>query len=142
MDNKENHKTSSSFAGFLDGYKARNIQSIERSLNYKIEEILELISSMNSFLKENPKNTELVNSLEKTSSFLKEKDVNVINRMYSFGEAFKSNIKILDTASEISAVNLKEKERKIIYNFSELAKMSEDRRLINLAIEIGEAFSF
>jgi len=142
METKGGHKKKSSFAGFLDGYKARNIQSVEKSLNYKIEEILELTNSMTGLLKKNPKNTDLVKSLKRTSSILKEKDVYIINRMHSFGEAFKSNIKIMDTTSEIDLDDLKEKERNIIYKFGELAKMSEDRRLMNLAIEIGETFSF
>jgi len=129
METKGGHKKKSSFAGFLDGYKARNIQSVEKSLNYKIEEILELTNSMTGLLKKNPKNTDLVKSLKRTSSILKEKDVYIINRMHSFGEAFKSNIKIMDTASEMDLDDLKEKERNIIYKFGELAKMSEDRRL-------------
>lgn len=128
----------SSFAGFLDGYKSSNIASNESVINYKIDEILDLLKGINSLVDD----AELNHIFNRNISLLQQKRTSdLVDILVSFGESLKSNINLLNKISEGNG-NIKEKVRKIVLNFAELAKMSEDGVLINIAINLGSNFKY
>jgi len=125
----------SSFGGFIDGYKSSNIASIEGILLNKIGELVELLESAKEL--NNNGEEELTYFINKSLIVLKNKNKSdVIDLLITFGESLKLNISILSR----STGQVKEKVRKIIYNFVDAAKMSEDSTLINLAITIGSNY--
>ncbi|MDB5024307.1 MAG: hypothetical protein JWP78_2062 [Mucilaginibacter sp.] len=130
----------SSFAGFLDGYRSNNIASIETVMNYKIDDISDLLGGLLELINDQP---EIKNILNRNVSILKQKHSDdIINVLISFGETLKTNISVFNKLSENLDGAAKEKLRQIIYIFVELAKMSEDRRLINIALDLGSDFNY
>lgn len=140
MENEERKGKSSSFARFLEGYKSRNIGSIEHNINFKINEIINISNKIIKQADTAKDKPELIYVLKRSVSILREKKVDdIISQLYSYGESLKTNINTIKVAQENNET-VKEMLSKLIYNFVELAKMSEDRRLIDLAIEIGKNF--
>ncbi len=133
----------SSFAGFLDGYKSRNIASIETPLQYRLNEITDLIDVLITDIRKSKNNPELLFVLQRNQNLLKDRNRHdLMEVLFSFGESLKGDLLIINTKVSDDKGFIKEKIRKIIYNFLELAKLSEDTKLINLAITIGENFSY
>jgi hypothetical protein len=131
----------SSFAGFLDGYKSNNIASIESVLNYKIEEIVDIMNDLIPLLV--PTEPELGSNLTRNINLLRQKNYNnILELLITFGESLKTNITLLNKVASEFDGPVKDKIRKIIYNFGEIAKLSEDRKLINIAIDLGSNFVY
>lgn len=131
----------SSFAGFLDGYKSNNIASIESVLNYKIEEIVDIMNDLIPLVV--PTEPELGSNLTRNINLLRQKNYNnILELLITFGESLKTNITLLNKVASEFDGPVKDKIRKIIYNFGEIAKLSEDRKLINIAIDLGSNFVY
>lgn len=131
----------SSFAGFLDGYKSNNIASIESVLNYKIEEIVDIMNDLIPLVV--PTERELGSNLTRSINLLRQKNYNnILELLITFGESLKTNITLLNKVASEFDGPVKDKIRKIIYNFGEVAKLSEDRKLINIAIDLGSNFVY
>ncbi|HWD87153.1 MAG TPA: hypothetical protein VG367_03435 [Mucilaginibacter sp.] len=133
----------SSFAGFLDGYKSRNIASIETGLQYKLNEIIDLIGGLlNDFSNGTYNKPEMQYFLQRSLILLRERNgYNIIGLLTSFGESLKGNMSLINSVATTDSL-LKEKLRKVLYNFADLASLSEDNSLINLAIDISERFVY
>jgi len=133
-------KKNSNISGFLDGYKAGNLSLMSSLFNLKKDEI---IIHNNNIL-----DSLSVDDSVETKKFLSEIRILKSNINYSldsfntwlaFGESLKNII--------YSYKNLKTKTQelvlpdlnKIIYHFIDFAKKSEDQKIIDAAIEIGES---
>lgn len=131
----------SSFAGFLDGYQSRNIASVEPNLLIKLNDTVDLILDLINH--DNITDTEMNYFLTRSLTILNERNSNnFIPVLYSFGELLKSNMTIINQSVNQLDGMAKERMRKVIYNYANLAKLSEDPLLINLAISIGEEFVY
>jgi len=131
----------SSFAGFLDGYRSRNFASIEPSMQIKLNDTIDLLYNAVNY--DGIHNSEMLDFLRKGLSILSERHPsNIISTLCEFGELLRSKIVLINNIIlELSPVG-KDRMRKIIYNFANLAKMSEETTIINLAIDIGEKFNY
>src|SRR5260221_4659243 len=104
------------YIGFITGYKAKNIASIQDTLDVKADEIKDLLSD---FVVNN-NDTDLVKSVERIVKTLNTKtsDENqIITRFFTVGELLKGYIENLKKASP-------EKTKKIIYSYSQIAKLT------------------
>jgi hypothetical protein len=127
----------SSFAGFLDGYKSRNIASIESVLYYKMAELKDLLVRLTDEINkiQGGNHIEVLANLNRNIILLRERNhYDVIDQLYAFGESLKMNLKSL---IDITDPGIKEKVNSVIVSFLELARLSEDPKLISLAIQIG-----
>jgi hypothetical protein len=139
MEYNKAQKTDSSFGKFLDGYKARTIASMEPGLNLKMEELRALTDGIITLMRENSGDKYIIDSLERSCGVLTVPDMDVITKASIFGETFRNTIPtIMNKPAVIGEEEFNEKFKKIIYNFAELAKKSENDTLINLAIEMGD----
>lgn len=129
----------SSFAGFVDGYKSRNIATIEGVVNNKIEEIIDFLTSLTDAQNNHPNFNRIlnrnINLLKKTGQ------TDMIDSLISFGESLKSSVELINNATNASTEK-REKMRKVIYDFGEIAKMTEDNALIDLAIFLASNFKY
>lgn len=129
-------KAMSRLSGFIDGYKASNIASLESSIKYHLGEIKENIQSI---ISSEGVNKELLNSLKKAHSILDESDLDYFDKLIQFGEALKTTV--LVTKTEHLAEKLNDPMMKmIVYHYLELAEKIEDKRINTLAIAIGGLF--
>jgi hypothetical protein len=132
-------KSKSSFAGFVDGYKSRNIATIEGVVNNKIEEIIDFLTSL-ADAQNNPPNFNQI--LNRNINLLKKiGQSDMIDSLVSFGESLKSSVELINNATNGSPEK-EEKMRKVIYDFGEIAKMTEDNGLIDLAIFLASNFKY
>jgi len=120
----------SGYSGFLDGYKAQNLESVASAANFHVTQINDLISKVSSRYPGDAK-----------PSFLKEMpSVRFkVTSLMAMGEALKT---ILAYARASDKELLTQNEFKLlIYHYMEAAKLSSDNNVIDLALEIGEQAS-
>jgi len=131
----------SSFAGFLDGYKASNIASAASSMNFHFVEIaLELVTAINN-LTGDPSNSEVVRSLERSRDLLANVDKdNPIPQFISLSEALEIVIDLYFKLSPETQKLVGSNIKKIIYHLLSVADKANDKGLLSVAIELGERF--
>ena len=132
---KTKRMKTSNFAVFLDGYKSSNMASIKNVLQYKIDDLIDLLEGVLNLINSNEKELKYV--LERNINLLKQKNKgNIIDLLITFGGSLKLNLSLLKVVAKNLDGQIKEKVRKIIYIFGEIAKMTEDGKLINIAIYV------
>jgi hypothetical protein len=114
------------FSGFLDGYKAQNLESVSDSANYQIKQIKELV-------------IKLMNCFQGSKIFSMLNDASMINfssrSLITFGEIIKSLIMI----DKIDSLGLRANNdfKLLLLSYMNIAKISADNKVVDLAIEIG-----
>lgn len=128
-------KSKSSFAGFLDGYKAGNISSIAPRIEIQTEEIK---AYLNLLIDNITDNKDLVNSLGILKNTLIDPKNDILTQLLLFSEVLSNNIvlykNIWDDPTNMSLL------KKIIYILINIAEEIDDPKLTSLAIKIGNSF--
>lgn len=132
---KTKETKSSSFIGFLDGYKAKNIAAMKPSLDYNLEEIDYNLNILIDLLEKDKNNSDLISSLKRSKAKLKS-DKNILEIATIFGESLLNNFLLFEHANK-NKKDIFVLLKKIIYNYVEFAKKSEDNRIIDLAKRIA-----
>jgi hypothetical protein len=130
-------KKESSFAGFIDGYKAKNIESIGSRLNIHIEEM----SKFSQFLSEEIRDKNLLEVEELLKGGIKQLkwDDDFLSKLISFGERLETLLSLYKgKILEKGGPNVKDYLDKLVYHFLKSAKQSQDRTLLSMAVKIGE----
>jgi hypothetical protein len=133
-------KKKSRFAGFLNGYKASNIASIEPAIKFHEEQIYEKLSSLKNMVAEQTNNTELLSMLNRLQSIMAKEDRDFLESALVFGEAFYSYLNMHNEMFNQTDIEINEKVKYIIRDYISLAEKSEDTNLLSLAIKVGENF--
>jgi len=133
-------KKNSNISGFLDGYKAGNLSLMSSLFNLKKNEIsihldnlIETLSKDDSV--ESKKFLSEIRILKSNINY----SLDSFNAWLSFGESLNNiiysykNLKAQAQALVLPDLN------KIIYHYIDFAKKSEDQKIIDVAIEIGES---
>ena len=120
----------SGYSGFLDGYKAQNLENVASSANFHIEQINNLVLSL---LQKHRESAGLI--------FLKEvQPIRFsISSLLAIGEALKTTIAYAKTSDQ--ALLAQRELKLLIFHFMEASKLSSDNVVLNLALEIGMLFS-
>lgn len=129
----------SNFAGFLDNYRAKNLASIEISVKSKLDIILQTIKKLRDSLNEKEKKDfKSLTVLEQCEEILKRSfNDDLIEVLKDFGKHLDLNIEVL--TSEINEDIDKRKLVEIVYNYGEIAKMSDETDLVEVALSLGES---
>jgi hypothetical protein len=117
--------------GFLDSFKEKNIASIRPSLINNLQEIKYNLSLLINILKKSDNTESITNFLERIKRKINTED-KLLESAYIFGESLLGNSNVFDF------VNVEKGEsyilfKRIIYNYVEFAKKSEDKKTIELA---------
>lgn len=135
-------KKNSNISGFIDGYKAGNLSLLSTLFNQKRNEIsTHLNNVIDSLSEDDASSTKMF--ITKVRAF----KTNINYGRDSFdswiylGEALGIIVKSYKTLDHSSQLLILQDLRKIIYHFIDLAKKSEDQKLIDVAIEIGESLN-
>ena len=141
MATTKTEEQKSSFAGFLDGYKASNIASAAGSIHFHLGEIaLELANVINN-LKPDPANSDFIRSLERSRDLLANVDKdNPIPQFISLSEALEIVIDLYFKLSPETQKLVGSNIKKIIYHLLSVADKANDKGLLSVAIELGERF--
>ena len=131
-------KKKSSFAGFLNGYKARNIASIAPTLQVHVDEITNNINVLIDLMITHKKSDELINLLKKSYTLLQRYDDDLLRRLLFFAEMFNIYIDLHKELIDKEDTDINQRVKKIIYHLLALAEISEDKKLSSLAINVGE----
>lgn len=126
-------KKKSRLSGFVDGFRASNIASLESSIKYHLNEIETRILLIQS--ESNIQELSLYSS--KALKILKDSYSDYIDRLIQLGEALKA-IVIIGKISNLGDSGFSNHIKMIVYHYIELAEKLEDKRINSLAIEIGE----
>ncbi len=130
----------SNFAGFIDGYRAGNLSTFSTNFRFKKNEIKVLseniIHELES-LKSDETGTFLIELKSLNSNLIASSESYEV--LMTFGESLKTLITSFKRIKEPNTI-VESNLKKVVYNFIDLAKKSEDSRLIDIAIEIGEGF--
>jgi hypothetical protein len=128
------------FAGFLDGYKARNIAAATASVTYHFEAMrnatIDILSSQR--LKDAPK--ELLETLNRLSQMFSPTQDDFLSSAISCGEALRTILLISKQNGDPSKLLKEEKMKRLVYHYLEFAELSEDKTIGDLAIAIAEIF--
>lgn len=131
---------SSGFAGFLDGYKARNISASVSSIRYHFEEMKSAASDTLASQRLKNASTELLESLERISLLFSDDKGDFISTAISCGEILKKTILIARENGDPTGLLNEEKIKRFFYHYLEFAELSEDKALRDLAISVGDIF--
>jgi hypothetical protein len=115
------------FSGFLDGYKAQNLENVSDSANYQIKQIKELVVKLINHFRESKISSMLNDALMISFS---------PQSLITFGEIVKSLIMI----DKIDSLRLRENSdfKLLILDYMNIAKISADSQVVDLALEIGK----
>ncbi len=131
----------SNIAGFMDGYKAGNLSSLATLLNFKKAEIANHLDNLvyNSPTDDSNEAKRFISEIKSLRSSLNTA-LDSFDSMVVFGDSLNSVILLFkitkDPTREFAINDLK----KIAYHFIDLAKRSEDQKVIDVAIALGENF--
>jgi hypothetical protein len=127
-------------AGFLNGYKARNIAASMSSVTYHFTEMRNAIVNILASQHEKNAAVELVDTLGRLSQMLSSKQDDILSSAISFGEELKTILLISKENGDPTGLLQEEKLKRIIYHYLEFAELSEDTKVRDLAIAIAEIF--
>jgi hypothetical protein len=128
------------FAGFLDGYKARNIAVSTSSVTYHFEEMRNATTDILSAqrLKNAPK--ELLARLDHLAKMLSPTQDDFLSLAISCGEELKTILLISKENGDPTELLKEVKMKRLVYHYLEFAELSEDKQIGDLAIAIAEIF--
>jgi hypothetical protein len=139
---KPENKNQSSFTSFLEGYKEKNIESNQSGIATRVEETKSIMDSLIAYYN-SKQNTQLADTLKRGREILSRQpsaDLGITVILFDFGAFIQSNILSITRSLQNQDSVLREQYERLVFNFVELAKMTEDGRLIKSAIEIGGNF--
>lgn len=132
-------KESTGLAGFLDGYKARNIAVSASSVTYHFSEMRNSVFGMLASQQAKSAPEDLIEYIHRLSHILATQE-NTLTVAISFGETLKTIILMAKQADDPSELLREEKMKRLIYHYLEFAELSEDKTVGDLAISIAEMF--
>ena len=115
------------FSGFLDGYKAQNLESVTDSANFQIKQI-----------QENVENILKKHSTDKVSSLLR--NISTIGFSFQSLTTVGESIKALIIKDKAESMGLsKDNEFKmLVLNYMNITQLYADNKVIDIALEIGD----
>lgn len=132
-------KKTSNISGFIDGYKAGNLSLMSNQFYIKRNDITFHIDNILNSLKD--QNSDKNKNFETEIRSLKSSLLYGLDSFDSWqilGESLKSLLNSYKNLDEQTQNLLLSDIKKIIYHFIDLAKKSEESKLIEIAIEVGE----
>jgi hypothetical protein len=132
-------KKNSNISGFIDGYKAGNLSLLSSLVNQKKNEIsIHLNNVIETLSVDNTPESKMFISDVRTMRTNINYNLDSFNTWIYLSETLESIINSYKKLVPTSQVLVLPDLRKIIYHFIDFAKKSEDQKLIDVAIEIGE----
>ncbi len=131
---------STGFAGFLDGYKARNIAASASSVTYHFGEKKNAVTDILASQRSKNAPEELLASLNRLSQVLSDKLGDFLSAAVSCGEVLKTILLMSKQNGDPTALLAEEKMKRLVYHYLEFAELSEDKTVRDLAITIAEVF--
>jgi hypothetical protein len=115
------------FSGFLDGYKAQNLESVTDSANFQIKQMQENVGNL---LEKYPN--------DKVSSLLR--NISTMNFSFQSLTTVGESIKILIIKDKAESIGLSgDKEFKmLVLNYMNITQLYADNKVIDIALEIGD----
>lgn len=135
---KKSNKSISGLIGFLEGYKASNIASVEPTLEYHFDEIKDRINHLND--DKTLKSLIFTKMLLRSLLIIDKQNIETFDKTLKFGESLKSAVFIAKGSDEFDKITHNVLIRSIIFHFLELADNIDDKKINDIAIQIGESF--
>ena len=126
----------SDFSGFLDGYKAYNLELVGSSIKFYLEEILDSIK----YLETNIVDKNLQDLLSKAKAVINPGNTDLIKSLLTFGNIINDFVAYFKKSEDSKNSSVEAKTKKIIFNFLNLAEKIEDSSLNELAIDVAEKY--
>jgi hypothetical protein len=134
-------KKNSNISGFLDGYKAGNLSLMSSLFNLKKNEIsAHIVNLMDNLSSDDSAESKRFLSEIRILKSVINYSLDSINAWLTFGESLYNVLNSFKKLPEKTQDLVLSDLKKIIYHFIDFAKKSEDQKLIDCAIEIGESF--
>jgi hypothetical protein len=131
---------STGFAGFLDGFKARNIAVSASSVTYHFDEMRSAVSVIITSQRSKNVSNEILDLLDKLDKTLSNNQQDLLSMAISCGELLKTMLMISKQSGDPSKLLSEDKMKRLIYHYLEFAEITEDKIVGDLAIEIAEIF--
>lgn len=128
------------FAGFVDGYKARNIATSTSSIKYHFDEIKSSVPDIIAAQRNKGAPVDLIQYLDRLEKILSVNITDFLSVAISCGEVLKTIIIIAKQNLDQSGILTDEKMKRIVYHYLEVAELSGDKTIGDLAIMIAENF--
>lgn len=117
------------YVGFINAYNAKNIASIEDTLLYKSDEIEDLLSDIQD---KNRDDQDLSKAVDRIKTALKKIDDSV-SKFFTSGELVMSSLDLLKAKDTV-------KTKQIVLNYGQVAKLTNDKKLKEQAVQLGSQF--
>jgi len=127
--------------GFLEAYRAKNIASIKPSLLNNLEEIKYNLGLLLDHLKKDKAENQILVLLERCKNKLYRED-DIIEIANSFGDTLQSSSELFNHINRNKSKEAYIIMKRIIYNYVEFAKKSEESKLLDLAKKIANNLDF
>ena len=128
------------FAGFLDGFKARNIATSASSVSFQFGEMKESASELLDSQRANSAPQESILLLERLIQAITSSPEDFLATGVICGEAIKTLLLISKNNGDPSKLLSEIKMKRLVFHFLEFAELSGDKSIGDLAITIGELF--
>ena len=135
-----NNQNKSSFGDFLQGYKMRNLRSVQAGMMIKIDLITNLLNELQGHVaKFDDKYPNVKERLAQAISVLAEpKKMDLIPLLADFGQRFATVLGLLRTTDLKDDGFVREIVSVITYEYADGAKTIGDKMLIKIALIIGD----
>lgn len=122
-------ETKKEYVGFIKAFNAKNIASLEDTLEFKIDEMDDLFKDI---AQSKADDLDVKKASERLSKALTSTQ-DITGKLFTSGELLKSSLPLLKTANET-------KTRQVILIFGQIAKLTDDKKLKSQAVELGTQF--
>jgi hypothetical protein len=123
-------ETKKEYVGFIKAFNAKNIASLEDTLEFKIEEMSDLFKDIADSKIEDG---DIKKASDRLTRALKSPIQDITSKLFTSGELLKSSLPLLKDANST-------KTRQVILVFGQIAKLTDDKNLKQQAIELGTQF--
>jgi hypothetical protein len=127
------------FAGFIDGYKARNIAASASSIKFHFIEMKNaLVDIQASLSKQNSVSYEFIDSIQTLINEMERVQDDYIPITFLGGDVMKTLFLKVKKDENLSILLKEEKTKKFVRHFLAIAEISEEKPLLQLALSLGE----
>lgn len=133
------HSPTPDLFGFLDGIRARNLATIERSTTLQVSELQIRLHLLQTALAADPNTAPIGAQIGELTSALRDPDKSIIDRLTSVGRKL-SNVLVTNTATFQAKPAAREHVEWAVRRFVEAAELAHQDQVTEVALSLGDAW--
>lgn len=133
------NKPYSDFAGFIDGFQARNLASIQRNVELHLSEMQTRLAIIIGQISKKPTYDNLKSDFLLIENAFRDNSESIVNRLVKIGRLL-TELLIKNDANCFAVTTIYLQLKGFIFAYVEAAEISGNERMINTAIQLVDDF--